>query len=56
MVLGHYHRGSFLAISVSNVGRALPSLVLIAFFLLVSNNFFWDNTWPRSSSSGSRRS
>ena len=45
VVLGHYHRGSFLAISVSNVGRALPSLVLIAFFLLVSNNFFWDNTW-----------
>ena len=44
VVLGHYHRGSFLAISVSNVGRALPSLVLIAFFLLVSNDFFWDNT------------
>jgi osmoprotectant transport system permease protein len=45
VILGHYHRGSFLAISVSNVGRALPSIVLIAFFLLVSNNFFWDNTW-----------
>jgi len=44
VVLGHYRRGSFLAISVSNVGRALPSLVLIAFFLLVSTNFFWDNT------------
>lgn len=28
--LGHLHRGSFLAIAVSNVGRALPSLALIA--------------------------
>jgi osmoprotectant transport system permease protein len=44
VVLGHLRRGSFLAITVSNLGRALPSLVLIAFFLLVSTNFFWDNT------------
>jgi osmoprotectant transport system permease protein len=44
VVLGHFRRGSFLAISVANIGRALPSLVLIAFFLLVSTNFFWDNT------------
>lgn len=44
LVLGHRHRGSFITISASNVGRALPSLVLIAFFLLVSSNFFWDNT------------
>jgi len=29
--LGHLHRGSFIAISVSNVGRALPSLALISF-------------------------
>jgi osmoprotectant transport system permease protein len=43
VVLGHYHRGSFVAISVANFGRALPSLVLIAFFLLVSTDFFWDN-------------
>jgi len=28
--LGHLHRGSFLAINVSNVGRALPSLALIS--------------------------
>lgn len=28
--LGHLHRGSFLAISISNVGRALPSLALIS--------------------------
>ena len=31
--LGHIRRGSFLAISVSNVGRAVPSLALIAFFV-----------------------
>jgi osmoprotectant transport system permease protein len=28
--LGHLHRGSFLAISASNIGRALPSLAVIA--------------------------
>jgi osmoprotectant transport system permease protein len=44
VALGHFRRGSFVAISVSNIGRALPSLVLIALFLLVSTDFFWDNT------------
>jgi osmoprotectant transport system permease protein len=44
VVLGHLHRGSFVAISVSNLGRALPSLVLIAFWLLISSRFFWNNT------------
>jgi osmoprotectant transport system permease protein len=28
--LGHLHRGSFLAINIGNVGRALPSLAVIA--------------------------
>jgi len=28
--LGHLHRGSFVAINISNVGRALPSLAVIA--------------------------
>jgi osmoprotectant transport system permease protein len=27
--LGHVHRGSFVAINISNIGRALPSLVVI---------------------------
>jgi len=31
--LGHQRRWQFLAISVSNVGRAVPSLALIAFFV-----------------------
>ena len=33
--LGHLHRGSFLAITVGNLGRALPSLAVIAFGLPV---------------------
>jgi osmoprotectant transport system permease protein len=28
--LGHLHRGSFVAINISNIGRALPSLAIIA--------------------------
>ena len=31
--LGHKRRGGFLAINASNVGRAVPSLALIAFFV-----------------------
>ena len=31
--LGHIGRGEFVAISVSNVGRAVPSLALLAFFI-----------------------
>ena len=31
--LGHIRRGQFLAVSVSNVGRAVPTLALIAFFI-----------------------
>lgn len=42
--LGHRHRGLFLAASVSNVGRALPSLVLIAFGLTILGVGFWNNT------------
>jgi osmoprotectant transport system permease protein len=30
VVLGHMHKGSFVAINVSNVGRALPSLAIIS--------------------------
>jgi osmoprotectant transport system permease protein len=43
--LGHLHRGSFVAISASNLGRALPSLVLIAFGLTVLGIGFWNNTF-----------
>ncbi len=31
--LGHIGRGEFLAVTVSNVGRAVPSLALLAFFV-----------------------
>jgi osmoprotectant transport system permease protein len=30
VVLGHLHKGSFIAINISNVGRALPSLAIIS--------------------------
>jgi len=30
VTLGHLHKGSFLAINVSNIGRALPSLAVIS--------------------------
>ena len=43
VVLGHLHRGSGLAIGASIVGRALPSLVLIAAFLTVLGIGFVNN-------------
>lgn len=33
LYLGHRGRGEFLAVSTSNVGRAVPSLAIIAFFV-----------------------
>jgi osmoprotectant transport system permease protein len=33
LLLGHIGRAQFLAISVSNVGRAVPAIALIAFFI-----------------------
>jgi len=33
--LGHLHRGSFVAINISNLGRALPSLAVIAMLVAV---------------------
>jgi osmoprotectant transport system permease protein len=41
--LGHLHRGLFFATSVSSVGRALPSLVLIALGLTIFGFGFWNN-------------
>jgi osmoprotectant transport system permease protein len=43
VVLGHLHRGSNVAIGASIVGRALPSLVLIAAFLTLLGVGFWNN-------------
>ena len=34
VVLGHLHRGSFVAINISNIGRALPTLAVIAIGLI----------------------
>lgn len=33
LYLGHIGKGEFLAVSVSNIGRAVPSLALLAFFI-----------------------
>jgi osmoprotectant transport system permease protein len=33
LYLGHIGKGEFIAISVSNIGRAVPSLALLAFFI-----------------------
>ena len=43
VVLGHLHRGSGVAIGASIVGRALPSLVLIAAFLTILGIGFVNN-------------
>jgi osmoprotectant transport system permease protein len=43
VALGHLHRGSFLAVSAGNLGRALPSLVLIGIFLTVLGIGFLNN-------------
>jgi osmoprotectant transport system permease protein len=43
VVLGHVHRGSSVAIGASIVGRALPSLVLIAAFLTLLGIGFVNN-------------
>jgi len=43
VILGHLHRGSGIAIGASIVGRALPSLVLIAAFLTILGIGFVNN-------------
>ena len=40
--LGHLHRGAFLAIAISNIGRALPSLAVIAIGLAFLGIGFWN--------------
>jgi osmoprotectant transport system permease protein len=42
--LGHRHRGLFLALGVSSLGRALPSIALIGFFVALLGIGFWNNT------------
>ena len=42
--LGHLGRGGFLAINISNIGRAIPTFALLA--LLVTAD------WPGTASSG----
>jgi osmoprotectant transport system permease protein len=41
--LGHRHRGLFVALGASTLGRALPSIALIAFFIALLGVGFWNN-------------
>src|SRR3954452_5071945 len=41
--LGHVHKGAFLAINVSNIGRALPSLAVIAIGITIFGLGFVNN-------------
>jgi osmoprotectant transport system permease protein len=45
LCLGHLGRGGFLAINLSNVGRALPSLALLGIFSQVLPRGY-DSRWP----------
>jgi len=42
--LGHRHRGLFVALAVSSIGRALPSIALIGLGIAVLGVGFWNNT------------
>jgi len=42
--LGHRHRGLSVALGVSSVGRALPSVALIGFGIAILGIGFWNNT------------
>jgi osmoprotectant transport system permease protein len=41
--LGHLHRGSFIAVTLANIGRALPSLAVIAILLAPLGVGFFTN-------------
>jgi osmoprotectant transport system permease protein len=42
--LGHRHRGLFIALGASSLGRALPSIALIGFFVAFLGVGFWNDT------------
>ena len=42
--LGHRHRGLFVALGVSSLGRALPSVAIIGFGIAILGVGFWSNT------------
>ncbi len=44
LVLGHTGRFGFLAINLSNIGRAVPTLALVAFFVAFLGVGFWNVT------------
>jgi len=42
--LGHRHKGLFVALGVSSLGRALPSVAIIGFMIAILGVGFWSNT------------
>jgi osmoprotectant transport system permease protein len=42
--LGHRHRGLFLALGVSSIGRAVPTIALIGVMIGILGVGFWSNT------------
>jgi osmoprotectant transport system permease protein len=44
LLLGHRRRGSFVAVTIANVGRAVPSIGLVFLFFAVLGAGFWNIT------------
>ena len=47
VALGHIHRGGFVAVSVVNIGRAIPTFAIIALLFPLSLRYQWElGFWP----------
>jgi len=47
VILGHIRRGGFLAVSVVNIGRAIPTFAIIALLFPLSLRYHWElGFWP----------
>jgi osmoprotectant transport system permease protein len=42
VVLGHVHRGGFVAVSIVNIGRAIPTFAIIALLFPLSLRYGWE--------------
>jgi osmoprotectant transport system permease protein len=42
VVLGHVHRGGFVAVSIVNIGRAIPTFAIIALLFPLSLQYQWE--------------
>ncbi len=47
VILGHIRRGGFLAVSIVNIGRAIPTFAIIALLFPLSLRYEWElGFWP----------